>query len=111
MMSLNEPDIKIIIVDDSRGEKCDAGCGTDWSSLEAIALASQRIRDRFGDRVKLDCVDLSQMANSHRASELKQRIRDLPLPLLLVNGAPRISGQFDIRQLLNAVDAEMEMNR
>ncbi|HUV76102.1 MAG TPA: hypothetical protein VMW00_05605 [Dehalococcoidales bacterium] len=106
---MNKQDIKIAIVDDSQVEKCDAGCGVNWASAEAVTLAGQRIRDRFGDKVKLDYIDLSSPANSHHALELKQRIRDLSLPILVINGEPRISGQFDIRLLLDAIDAEMEM--
>jgi hypothetical protein len=33
----------------------------------------------------------------------------LPLPLLIINGEPRISGQFDIRFLLYAIDTEIEI--
>ena len=55
-----KPTIQITIVDDSEVEKCDAHCGIDWSSAEAIALASQRIKDRFGDGIKLQYLDLSK---------------------------------------------------
>ena len=103
--------IQITIVDDSKGEKCNAHCGVDWSSAEAIALASQRIKDRFGDKIQLEYLDLSKPMTNHHSLELNQRIRNknLSLPLLLINGEPRISGQFDIRQLLDAIDAEMEI--
>jgi disulfide oxidoreductase YuzD len=103
--------IQITIVDDSKGEKCDAHCGVDWSSVDAIALANQRIKDRFGNRIQLEYLELSKPVANRRAPELKQRFKteNLPLPLLLINGEPRISGQFDIRQLLDAIDAEMEI--
>jgi len=101
-------DIQIVIVDDSKGEKCDANCGVDWSSAEAITLAKQRIKDRFGDRARLEHIDLSESI-SDRALELSQRFKDLSLPLLVINGKPRISGQFDIRLLLDAIDAEIEI--
>ena len=103
--------IQITIVDDSKGEKCDAHCGVDWSSVEAITLASQRIKDRFGDKIQLEYLDLSKPVANRRALELNQEVRNknLSLPLLLINGEPRISGQFDIRLLLDAMDAEMEI--
>ena len=103
--------IQIIIVDDTKGEKCDAHCGVDWSSVEAIALANQRIKDRFGDKIQLEYLDLSKPVAKHHALELNQRFKNknLSLPLLLINGEPRISGQFDIRLLLDAIDAEMEI--
>ena len=111
MMPSIKHTIQITIIDDSKGEKCDARCGADWSSAEAIALASQRIKDRFGDKIQLEYLDLSKpMANRH-ALELNQKFRskNFSLPLLLINGEPRISGQFDIRLLLDALDAEVEI--
>ncbi len=112
MLPLIKHTIQVIIVDDSTGEKCDAHCGVDWSSVEAITLASQRIKDEFGDKIQLEYLDLSKpMANRHTL-ELFQSIKnkDLSLPLLLINGKPRISGQFDIRLLLDAISADLELN-
>ncbi len=100
---------KITIIDDSKGEKCEANCGIDWSSPEAVALATKRIKDRFGDGVELEYLDLSQPMVKHHVLELNQQLRNLPLPLLVINGQPRISGQFDIHLLLDAIDAELEI--
>jgi disulfide oxidoreductase YuzD len=102
--------IQIIIVDDSQGEKCEARCGVDWSSAEVIALASERIEERFDNKVKLNYLDLSGPMTGQQAVELNQRVRkeNLSLPLLVIDGQTRISGQFDIRMLLNAIDAELE---
>jgi len=103
--------IQITIVDDSKSEKCNAHCGVDWSSPQVIALASQRIRDRFGDKIELDYLDLSKSITNHPTPELNQIAgrKNLPLPLLVINGQPRISGQFDIRLLLDAIEAELEI--
>ena len=111
MPPLIEPAIQITIVDDSKVEKCDAHCGVDWSSPEVVTLASQRIKDRFGDRIKLQYLDLSKPITNHHASAMKQRVRNkkLPLPLLIINDEPRILGEFDIRLLLDAIDAEIEI--
>ncbi len=107
-MFSSKQDIQVVIINDSKGERCDTDCGVDWSSVEAITLARQRIKDRFGDRVQLDYIDLSKPVSA-RVLELNQRIKDLPLPLLVINGESRISGQFDIRLLLDAIDAEIEI--
>ena len=111
MTPLIKPTIQITIIDASKGAKCDAHCGIDWSSLEAVALASQRIKDRFGDGIRLEFLDLSKAPAGHDAIEWDQVIKDknLSLPLLLINGQLRISGQFDIRQLLDAIEAELEI--
>jgi len=105
--------IQVTIVDDSQGVKCDALCGVDWSSTEAISLATERIKDRFGDRVQLEYLDLSKPIANHHALELSQQVRDkdLSLPLLVIDGQPRISGQFDIRQLVDAIEVEVEIRQ
>ena len=105
-------DIKITIVNDSRRKECGAECGTDWSSPEAIALASQRIKDRFGNRIQLAYLDLPEARDNPDALEWNKVIKNknLLLPLLLLNGQLRISGQFDIRQLLDTIEAEIEIS-
>jgi len=110
-MPLIKQTIQVSIIDDSEGEQCDARCGVDWSAVEMITLASQRIRDRFGDEIQLEYLDLSQPVANRHALELFPRTRnkELSLPLLLINGQPRISGQFDIRLLLDAINAELEL--
>lgn len=110
MPSSTKHTIQVTIIDDSRQKECDADCGVDWFAGEAIALASQRIKERFGDRIELACLDLST-ATTDDAAEWHQEInnKNLPLPLLVINGQPRISGQFDTRRLLDAIDAEIEM--
>ena len=103
--------IQITIIDDSRREECEAECGTDWSSLEAIALANQRIKERFSDKIQLEYLDLSKPTANHPALEWNEVIKDknLPLPLQFLNGQLRIAGQFDIRQLLDTIEAEIEI--
>jgi len=109
MPPLNKTGIQVTIIDDSQRERCEAKCGVDWSSTEAISLAAKGIKDRFGDRVQLEYIDLSEAVNSHHTIELSQKIKSLPLPVLVINGESRISGQFDIRMLLDAIDAEIEI--
>ena len=111
MLPVIKHTIQVTIADDSKGEKCDAHCGVDWSSVEGITLASQRIRDRFGDKIQLEYLDRSQPTANCQALALFPGIknRELSLPLLLINGKLRISGQFDIRLLLDAINAELEL--
>ena len=111
MPSSTKHTIQVTIIDDSRQKECDADCGVDWFAGEAIALTSQRIKERFGDRIELTCLDLSTATTDGGAAEWHQEInnKNLPLPLLVINGQPRISGQFDTRRLLDAIDAEIEM--
>jgi len=112
MKSLSNQDIQILIIDDSRAEKCDIGCGIDWSSPENMGFARQRIKENFGNSIILDYVDMAKPAISPLISELRQRLSEdnLPLPVLTINGKSRIYGQFDTRMLLDAINAEVEIN-
>jgi disulfide oxidoreductase YuzD len=103
--------IQITIISGSSQGECDAACGTDWSSPEALALASQRIKERFDERVSLTHIDLSRDAENRDVAGWSETIKgkQLSLPVLLVNGQLRISGQFDIRQLLDVIEVEIEI--
>ena len=109
---MSKQDIQIIIIDDSRVEKCATGCGIDWSSPENMSFARQRIKEIFTTSIILDYVNLAKPAISPLIYELQQRLskENLPLPVLTINSKPRIYGQFDIRMLLDAIDAEVEIN-
>ncbi|HEY91110.1 MAG TPA: DUF1462 family protein [Dehalococcoidia bacterium] len=98
-------------MDESSRKDCDVGCGTDWSSPDALALATRQVKDRFGSEAVLEYFDVLDETDNSRANEWRQKIRerDLSVPLLLINGHLRIAGQFDIRQVIDAVEAEMEM--
>ena len=74
MLPLGKDAIKINIVDDTHQQECDAGCGLDWSSTQTIALASQRIKDRFGDKIELAYLDLYKAKANRETSEWQQEI-------------------------------------
>lgn len=106
-----EPTIQITILNDSRQEECEAACGIDWSSSEATSLASQRIKDRFGEEIQLEYVDLAKAKADDDILKWNEEIlqRNLSFPLLLLNNQVRISGPFDIRQLMDTIEAEIEI--
>lgn len=104
-----ERSIQITILNDNRQESCEVDCGIDWSLPETTAIASQQIKNRFAREINLAYLDLAEANND--VQEWKNRIEtnNLSLPLLLVNGQLRISGPFDIRQLLDTIEAEIEI--
>jgi len=110
MQPLPSDILKITIVDDSEAERCEAECGEDWSSAETLALAKQRIEERFGGEVQLEYIDLSKAVTDRRALELRQKIREekTPVPLLVIDDKPRVFGRFDIRILLDTIEVELE---
>lgn len=108
---LIEATVTISIIDESNRRDCDAGCGVDWSSPDAVALATRQIRDRFGNKARLQYLDLASSTDDRQANEWRGVIRErsLSVPLLFINGRLRIGGQFDIRQIIDAIEAEMEI--
>ena len=113
MMPLDDIAVQVTIVDDSRRKKCDFRCGIDWSSDEVIVQANDRIKDRFGSEIKLDYLDLAEPVTNRRALELSRKAskEELPLPLLVIDGQSRISGEFDIRLLIDAIETELDIKR
>ena len=103
--------VEINIIDDTSRRDCDIDCGTDWSSQEAVVLADQQIKSRFGTETRLEYIDLSRIVPDDQAAQWRQTIREksLSVPLLLIDGKLRIAGQFDTRQIIDAVEAEMEL--
>ena len=111
---MSKNDIQVIIVfDPDKVNECGIDCGEGWDSAEVIELARQRVKARFGEEIRLECLDLSKSGLASISLELQRKIGDeiLSLPLLIINGEPRISGQFDIRLLLDAIEAEIEIGR
>ena len=103
--------IRITVLDDRRSEECQVGCGIDWASPETMALVSQRIKDAFGDRVEIEYLNMFQTETSLDMLQWKEVIQNKNLlsPLLLLNGQLRLSGPFDIRQLVEAIEVETEI--
>jgi disulfide oxidoreductase YuzD len=101
--------VHVTIVHRSTGEKCEAACGLDWSSAEIFAVLTRRVKDRFGETAVLEIVDLSK--DKAAAAGMSDRIKKegLSLPLLLVDDEVRISGEFDARQLMDAIEVEKEL--
>jgi len=83
----------------------------DWSSPDTVALATRQIKDRFGNGARLEYFDLASGTDDRQVNEWRRSIRErsLSVPLLLINGRLRIAGQFDIRRMIDAVEAEMEI--
>lgn len=107
----DKPTIQITVLDDRRAEECEAGCSIDWSLPESLALARQQARERFGDKLKIDYLNISRTKAKRDMLRWRDEIRDrnLLLPLLLINGQLRIAGPFDIRQLMDAIEFETEI--
>jgi len=105
---LPEPRVRVTIIDDSAARSCEGNCGVDWSKPESLAPAREKISERFGDDVRLEYVDLSQATDTGFLREVGLQTKGMPLPILLANGRPRIAGEFDLRQLMDVIEVDLE---
>jgi disulfide oxidoreductase YuzD len=105
------PLVRVTVLDDAKAEKCEAHCGLEFSSPQAVEQVTGLLGKLYGETVKLEYLDLAKAFDSRLYPEIVQRIRteSLPLPLLLINGNLRISGYFDIHLLQSVIQAELEM--
>ena len=101
------------IIDDTSRRDCDADCGTDWSSPEMVALAGKQVEQRFSGAATVEYCDLFRRELDAGQLDMKRNIREqgLSVPLLLINGHLRVAGQFDIRRIVDAIEAEMEIGQ
>ena len=105
-----QPIILVTVVDDAASPKCEARCGLDLSSPETFKSTADVLRKLFRSRVKIEHISLAAI-EAGSLSEIAERVKsgDLVLPLLLINGKPRISGYFDLHSLQEVIQAEIEM--
>ena len=105
-----QPSIHVTIIDDTRSKKCEGCCGLDLSSPGEIASTTELLKKLYGKGIRLEYLDLGNSSISNSHPEIAEMARLEKLPLLLINGKPRISGYFDLRLLKDAIQAEIEMN-
>ncbi|MFQ5825874.1 MAG: hypothetical protein ACE5IA_00825 [Dehalococcoidia bacterium] len=103
-----------VAIFDQRGEGklCLEGCGADWCSPEVQQEAEERLRQLHGGEVSIEFFNLEDPGMRAWNPKVVARIQDegLLLPLLMINGEVRITGHFDIRQLVDAVEAQKELD-
>ncbi len=98
--------LEIIIADQRGAETCTAGCGLDWSRPDSVILARDQIQARFKLAADIRYCDLSDPI---ARPGLKERLQGHVYPVLVINNRVRVSGRFDMRMLLDAVDTELEI--
>ena len=103
--------IRVTILDDSCVKRCEGRCGLDLSTPGRIQSISDLLKKLYGENVCLDYHDLGDASVEDPFLTVPEEARPTAssLPLLLVNGKPRISGYFDLRQIQDVIQAEIEM--
>jgi hypothetical protein len=106
---LSERKVKITIVDDTASPRtCTGNCGTDWSRAESTNAAREQISGRFGRLAELEYVDLHRVGNKAATAKLRATVTGMPFPVLLADGRPRIAGEFDLRQIMDVIEVDLE---
>jgi|PlaIllAssembly_1097288.scaffolds.fasta_scaffold2768084_2 hypothetical protein len=108
-MRLPETKLIVTIVDKANSQVCAGNCGGDWSLPEILETAQQRINQRFDKQVNLEYIDLLNAEDSENIRNIRETVKDMPLPVLLADGRPRITGAFDMRQLLDVIETCLEV--
>ncbi|MBI4302668.1 MAG: hypothetical protein HY664_08685 [Chloroflexi bacterium] len=99
-----EKPLRVTICQNSLDEGCVAGCG------EPIDFIIQHLERRYGKTVILEQVDLANHSSCEQNQQLVRDIRQnqLPLPLLAVNGIPKIYGRMDFRMVSEVIETLRE---
>ena len=104
------PLIRVTIFDNSEGEHC-SSCEVGSSSREAIEFAIEHLKKRYGDEVQIEYLDLAEpQARRHHPEVVEQIVgQHIPLPLVAINGVPRLSGIFEYRMIVDAIETQREV--
>ena len=82
------------------------------SPAETAEFMAEHLRIRYGESVKTRFVDLAHgLPIDSKDREVAQRIidEDLPVPLVAINGVPKMSGFVAYRMITDAIDAVREV--
>lgn len=102
--------VRVTVLDNTQSRRCEGCRGLDLSSLATLKSTVEILRRRFGKDVDLKYIDLASTTSRAYAKTVKSIQRgELTVPVLLINGKPRISGYFDLHLLVEAIQAEIEM--
>ncbi|MDO8472649.1 MAG: hypothetical protein Q7T05_02400 [Dehalococcoidia bacterium] len=98
-----------VIIDSRSKSGCEGECGLDWSKPANQAMAREEVRSKFGNEVDLTFCDLADSVECG-AEVTVERMTTGPmgLPILAINGKPRITGLFDVRMMCLVVEASLE---
>jgi hypothetical protein len=93
--------IHIKIIDNHRKTLCQVECSSDWSQSDVQAQMKTYLQEKFGDQIIVDYSDIE---------DSKQQLKGAnKFPLLIVNGHIRLSGPFDMKQLLDIIETQLEL--
>ena len=96
--------ISVTIFDDSSSEHC-LVCG------ERFELVIEHLKERYGDEVVVEHLDLAEPAIRLQHQEVVNRVKEsgLMLPLVAINGVLRLCGGVEYRTIVEAIETQKEV--
>lgn len=110
-MEKEDDRLAVVVLDDSGGAERGTGCTVCWTSPESLQDVLRRIAERFGEKIRIEYVDLVDPATATPYKEIADMIRErsLPLPVLAIDGAPHLAGSFDFRMASEMIEVQLEI--
>ncbi|TAK36869.1 MAG: hypothetical protein EPO21_01055 [Chloroflexota bacterium] len=104
----NRPRMRLAILNDTSHRDGCTYCFDTWSTPEDITFIVGRLRERYGDQVTVEYVDVALHqpdADDARLVELARQ-QGLPLPIVAINGSIKLIGAADYRVIAEAIEAQ-----
>ncbi|MDP2719172.1 MAG: hypothetical protein Q8P44_04980 [Dehalococcoidia bacterium] len=107
---MTNPNMQVTILINSANPWCESDCAINWSKGEEQTAAISRAKQRFGDDVLLEFIDVADNPDLPRVILLARgtATREMPFSTLMINGETRISGPFDTRMLMDMIETEQD---
>ncbi len=98
--------IRVTIFDNTGEAQC-TGCYRIGRSLEEIAVVTQQLKGKYGDDVEVEYIDLAESENDDIMAKI--RARELPLPVVAINGVFRLAGGAGYRDIVEMIETLKEV--
>lgn len=83
------------------------------SPAEIAEFMTEHLKRRYGDAVEVQFVDLAEeLPTEPKDRELREKIisQGMPLPLVAINGIPKMVGILSYRMITEAIDTLTEVS-
>lgn len=110
--------LHLTIVNDSRVEPSCSDCEGGTMTSAQLQFIVGQLGEAYGDHLQIDVIDLAQTPDRHWQKVVDEAKGQPPLtgggqgaalPLLALNGVPRLWGKFDYRMAAEVIEVQREM--
>lgn len=102
--------LHLTIVNDSRVEPSCSDCEGGTMTSAQLQFIVGQLGEAYGDHLQVDVIDLAQTPDCHWQKVVDEaKGQGAALPLLALNGVPRLWGKFDYRMAAEVIEVQREM--